>query len=84
MKLTVLQDRIMRDKQRHTFNGMPFALRSDYKGNNNFYPSYQHREVERAIDGLIDLGLCDSSSCRGITEITLTSKGRDLACLMLS
>ena len=84
MKLTILQDRIMRDKQRHTFNGMPFALRSDYKGNSNFYPLNQHREVETAISDLVDLGLCDSSGCGGITEITLTKKGRDLACLMLS
>jgi hypothetical protein len=84
MELTILQDRIMRDKQRHTFNGMPFALRSDYKGNSNFYPLNQHREVEAAISDLVDLGLCDSSGCGGITEITLTKKGRDLACLMLS
>ena len=84
MKLTVLQDRIMRDKQRHTFNGMPFALRGDYKGNSNFYPLSPHRDVEMAISNLVDLGLCDSSGCGGITEITLTNKGRDLACLMLS
>jgi len=84
MKLTVLQDRIIRDKQRHTFNGMPFALRGDYKGNSNFYPLNQHREVEAAVSDLVDLGLCDSSSCMGIIELTLTKKGRDLACLMLS
>ena len=74
----------MRDKQRHTFNGMPFALRSDYKGNSNFYPLNQHREVEAAISDLVGLGLCDSSGCGGITEITLTKKGLNLACLMLS
>ena len=84
MNLTVLQDRIIRDKQRHTFNGMAFALRSDYKGNNNFYPSCHHREVEKAIDDLVDLGLCDSSGCRGIIELTLTKKGSELACFMLS
>ena len=84
MTLTILQDRIMRDKQRHTFNGMPFALRGDYKGNSNFYPSYPQSEVEMAVSGLVDLGLCDSSGCRGITELTLTKKGSNLACSMLS
>ena len=74
----------MRDKQRRTFNGMPFALRGDYKANSNFYPSYSQREVEMAVSGLVDLGLCDSSGCRGITELTLTKKGIKLACLMLS
>ena len=84
MNLTILQDRIMRDKQRHTFNGMAFALRSDYRGNNNLYPNCQQREVEQAIEGLVDLGLCDSSGCRGVTELTLTKKGSELACFMLS
>jgi len=84
MTLTILQDSIMRDKQRHTFNGMPLALRGDYKGNSNFYPSYTQHEVETAVSGLVDLGLCDSSGCRGIIELTLTKKGSELACLMLS
>ena len=72
MTLSILQDRIMRDKQRRAFNGMPFALRGDYKANNNFYPSYSQSDVELAVSGLVDLGLCDSSRCGGITELTLT------------
>ena len=84
MKLTILQDSILREKQRFNFNHMKFALRSDYKGNSNLYPSRQHREIEKAVDGLVDLGLCDSAWSGGIIELTLTKKGRDLACLMLS
>ena len=84
MNLTILQESIMRDKQRHNFNGKDLNLRSDWEGNSNFYPSYTHSEIEKAINGLVGLGLCDSSSCMGVVEISLTNKGQDLACLMLS
>tara|TARA_R110002073_G_C9311151_1_gene567592 strand:+ start:110 stop:364 length:255 start_codon:yes stop_codon:yes gene_type:complete len=84
MTLTNLQDRILRDKQRMTFNNMDYTLRADWKGVSNWYPDYTETEINKALSGLVELGLTDTACSMGSTELTLTAKGLKLACLMLS
>jgi len=84
MKLTDLQDRILRDKQRRTFNNVDYVLRFDWERKCNFYSDYSERDIHDALSGLVELGLTDTISNGHSVELNLTDKGVKLACLMLS
>ena len=84
MKLTDIQERILRDKQRRTFNNLDYTLRFDWNRKEVFYTDYSERDINEALSGLVELGLTDVKNNGSSIEIDLTEKGVKLASLMLS
>jgi len=84
MKLTDIQERILRDKQRRNFNNLDYSLRFDWSGKEVFYTDYSERDISEALSGLVELGLTDVKSKGSSIELNLTDEGVKLASLMLS
>ena len=84
MKLTDIQERILRDKQRRTFNNLDYTLRFDWNRKEVFYTDYSERDINDALSGLVELGLTDVKNNGSSIELNLTDEGVKVASLMLS